>query len=71
MDEHREDYEEETKCFFGDNCILEYEGLIINLLEQTVFYKENEIIFTNRKFEVLYLLLQYQGKVLSKQQIYE
>lgn len=57
--------------FFGDNCILEYEGLIINLLEQTVFYKENEIIFTNRKFQVLYLLLQYQGKVLSKQQIYE
>lgn len=53
------------------SSILEYEGLKINPLEQMVLYKEIEILFTNREFQVLYLLIRYQGIVLSKQQIYE
>lgn len=40
-----------------NTAILEYEGLIINPLEQIVSYKESEIIFTNREFQILYLLL--------------
>ena len=56
---------------FDSKCILEYKELIVNSLEQVVFYKGKELIFTNREFQVLYLLLQYQGIVLSKQQIYE
>ena len=52
------------------NCILKYEDLIVNPMEQTVLYKGNEIEFTNREFQVLYLLHQYQGIVLSKKQIY-
>lgn len=56
---------------FSPNIILKYEDLIINPLEQTVFYKNSEIKFTNREFQILYLLLQYQGIVLSKKQIYE
>lgn len=54
-----------------NTAILEYEGLVINPLEQSVFYEGNEIGFTNREFQILYVLLQYQGLVLSKQQIYE
>lgn len=50
---------------------LEYEGIAVNPLEQIVLYRGREITFTNREFQVLYLLLQYQGIVLSRQQIYE
>lgn len=51
--------------------VFEFNGLIVNLLEQTVLYQSQEILLTNREFQVLYLLLQYQGQVLSKRQIYE
>ena len=56
---------------FDHSAILRYEGLIINPWEQNVFYEGSEIGFTNREFQILYVLLQYQGLVLSKQQIYE
>ncbi len=53
------------------SSILKCGSLIVNPLEQIVQYENKKIIFTNREFQVLYLLLQYQGIVLSKQQIYE
>ena len=43
---------------------------IITPLEQTIFYYENEIILTNREFQVLCLLLKNRGRVYSKKQIY-
>lgn len=46
------------------------DGIIINPFEQTVCYQGKEIIFTNREFWILYLLVEYRGMVLSKQQIY-
>ena len=51
--------------------VLQYGGLEVNPLEQTVYYLGQEIIFTNREFQVLYLLLKYRGQVFSKRQIYE
>ena len=51
--------------------VLESNGLVVNSLEQSVWYKDREILLTNREFQVLYLLLRYQGQVLSKMQIYE
>lgn len=56
---------------FKKNGILRYEQLTVNSLEQIVSFNGNEIGFTNREFQVLYLLLEYQGMVLSKEQIYE
>lgn len=50
--------------------ILAAEGIIINPFEQIVCYEEQEIKFTNREFWILYLLVEYRGMVLSKQQIY-
>ena len=50
---------------------LEYRNLKINPLEQTVYYFGEEIPLTNREFQLLYLLLKYQGQVFSKRQIYE
>ena len=40
-------------------------------MEQTVYFRNDEIIFTDREFQVLYLLLKRQGQVFSKRQIYE
>ena len=56
---------------FSSDSILEYEGLCIIPGEQIIAYQGNEIYFTNREFQVLLLLIQYQGQVLSKKQIYE
>lgn len=50
--------------------ILEAEGIVINPFEQAVSYEGREVIFTNREFWTLYLLVQYRGMVLSKKQIY-
>lgn len=51
--------------------IFEYNGLLVNSLEQSVWYKNHKILLTNREFQVLHLLFRYQGQVLSKKQIYE
>lgn len=55
---------------YKKELVLEFKGLKINKLEQTVYFDGKEISFTNREFNVLYLLLQYQGQVFSKSQIY-
>ena len=65
------EYKERKSMVFNYDSILEYENLVINPMEQVVFYKEVEIEFTNREFQVLYLLLLHRGIVLSKRQIYE
>lgn len=52
------------------NDLVQYEGLVLNYMEQTAKYDDKDIIFTNREFQVLYLLMQYPGLVLSKRQIY-
>lgn len=44
--------------------------LMICPSEQEVHYSEKEILFTNREFQILYLLARYQGHVFSKRQIY-
>ncbi|WP_024345325.1 winged helix-turn-helix domain-containing protein [Lacrimispora indolis] len=56
------------------NCInidsIEFEGLIVNYSEQTVYYGMQEIMMTNREFQVLYFLISHRGQVFSKRQIY-
>lgn len=50
--------------------IIRYGGLLLKPLEQVVYYNDKEIPFTNREFQILWLLLRYQGQVFSKRQIY-
>lgn len=54
----------------GNWKVLEADSIIINPLEQTVYYEGQEMAFTNREFWMLYLLVEYRGMVLSKKQIY-
>lgn len=49
---------------------IEAGSFIMNPFEQTVFSQGLEIPFTNREFQVLYLLLENRGQVFSKWQIY-
>lgn len=56
--------------WYGKSDIIKFDGLTVNYLEQTVFYKDNEILLTNREFQVLYFLAQHRGQVFSKMQIH-
>lgn len=53
-----------------EKCVIEKHGLMINPFEQIVVFKEKEIPFTTREFDILYLLMEHCGQVLSKEQIY-
>lgn len=53
-----------------NNDLIEFEGLIVNYSEQTVYYGMQEIVMTNREFQILYFLLSHRGQVFSKRQIY-
>ena len=57
------------------NCInsdlIEFEGLTVNYSEQTVYYETQEIIMTNREFQILLFLMSNRGQVFSKRQIYD
>lgn len=52
------------------NDLIEFEGLAVNFLEQTVHYGIQEIIMTNREFQILFFLMSHRGQVFSKKQIY-
>lgn len=53
-----------------DINVIEFEGLIMNYSEQTVYYQSQEIMMTNREFQILYFLISHRGQVFSKRQIY-
>ena len=45
--------------------------LKIDLYKRSVTIENSEVIFTNREFEILYLLAQSPGRIFSKEQIYD
>lgn len=50
---------------------LTYEGLTIDLDRHSVITQKDTFILTAKEFDVLLLCAKYQGKILTKQQIYE
>ena len=65
-----------SKNFEWCNIIQEAEniqlgGLKIDLRERTVTTRKAEIMFTNREFDILYLLAKNPGRIFSKEQIYD
>lgn len=46
-------------------------GLLVNLSRRTVHYKETEIEFSKREFDILELLLTHAGQVFDRERIYE
>ncbi|MDR2176071.1 MAG: response regulator transcription factor [Synergistaceae bacterium] len=53
---------------YVDN-VMNVAGVIVNRVEQTVYYKETEIRFSNREFEILDLLLINIGNLLPRNTI--
>ncbi|WP_243100576.1 winged helix-turn-helix domain-containing protein [Roseburia sp. AM59-24XD] len=45
--------------------------LIVDLSKRSVITGNTEVTLTNREFEILYLLASSQGRVFSKEQIYD
>ncbi len=47
------------------------DGLVVNLSERRVFYRDQEILFSRREFIVLEFLLTNRGRVFDRERIYE
>ena len=47
------------------------DGLVVNLSERRVFYRDQEILFSRREFDVLEFLLTNRGRVFDRERIYE
>ena len=46
-------------------------GLIVNLSERTVFYQENQIMFSKREFDLMEFLMTNANQVFDRERIYE
>jgi two-component system response regulator ResD len=51
--------------------ILKYQGIIINLSARRVTYQDNKINLTQTEFDLLEVLIQHRGNVLSREQLVE
>lgn len=51
--------------------IIKFEGLTVSYSEQTLCYEMQEIMMTNREFQILYFLISHRSQVFSKRQIYD
>ena len=56
---------------YGDESpeVIEYKGAILNVLNNTLIYKEGRISLTNNEFKILHMLMKNQGSIISRQRI--
>ena len=47
------------------------DGLLINLTQRRVFYREEEIEFSKKEFDLIEYLMTYRGQIFDKERIYE
>lgn len=52
-----------------ENNVLEYKGMCLHIEEMSLVYKEQTIELTKNEFKILKLLLQQQGKVVSRNEM--
>ncbi|MDE5966774.1 MAG: response regulator transcription factor [Lachnospiraceae bacterium] len=45
--------------------------LIVNLSERSVFFQEQELVFSKREFDIIEFLMTHAGQVFDKERIYE
>ena len=56
-------------AFQGSGNVLEYRGLLLNLNDASVSYKEQRIVLTKNEFRILKMLLENSGKIVSRDTI--
>ena len=56
---------------YGDESpeVIEYKGAILNVLNNTLIYKDGKISLTKNEFKILYMLMKNQGSIISRQRI--
>lgn len=47
------------------------EDLIVNFSEHTVFYKDTEIVFSKREFDIIEFLISNAGQIFEREYLYE
>lgn len=47
------------------------DGLLVNLTERRVYYREAEITLSKKEFDLLEYLMTYRGQIFDKERIYE
>ncbi|MGH4122728.1 MAG: response regulator transcription factor [Clostridium sp.] len=57
--------------FYGEqpSDLIECDGVILNLMENTLLYKEDKIELTKNEFKVMLLLMKNRGKTISRERI--
>lgn len=53
----------------GSGNILEHQGLILNLNDASVMYREQKLTLTRNEFRILQILLESSGKIVSRDTI--
>lgn len=60
-----------TYAFNSGSNIIEHDGVILNLNDTVVTYKEKKIELTKNEFKILQLLMENNGKIMSRDKIME
>lgn len=58
-----------TYSFHGQVNVLEYKGVVLNLSDTTLVYQGNKIELTKNDYRILQLLMENQGRVVSREEI--
>ncbi|HHW30583.1 MAG TPA: response regulator transcription factor [Clostridiaceae bacterium] len=60
-----------TYSFQGQVNIIEHKGVVLNLNDTTLAYKNKKIELTRNEYKILQLLMENAGKVVSREEIME
>lgn len=47
------------------------DGLLVDLTERRVFFREKEIVFSRKEFDLIEYLMTYRGRIFDRERIYE
>lgn len=52
-----------------ESSVLEHQGVVLNLKDSTVIYNQQKLELTKNEFRILYMLMENNGKVVSREEI--
>lgn len=55
-----------TYAFSGQTNIMEYQGIILNIADMSLLYKEEKIELSKNEFKILQILFEYTGNVVKR-----
>ncbi|MFR1871578.1 MAG: winged helix-turn-helix domain-containing protein, partial [Coprococcus sp.] len=55
--------------FQGNLNVLEHQGLLLNLNDGIVSYKEKKVELTKNEFKILQVLMEHAGKIVTREEL--